>query len=324
MSSARGGVATRFFFLRPGALGDSLLLAPLLAALRQRQPAAAIVVACHPGAGRLLVQAGLVDISISQDDTALTGLYGESDGSPTLERLLEGCDVAVAWLSDPDGRVGRNLRHLVAAGSVIVTPSLPESGSATHVVDHLFSSLRPFGIVREDAPLPPLLRASAEDLGWAGHFLGVSDGPARAVVAVHPGSGGWRKNWPPARFAATIDCLEERFATVVLAGEADAEALQGVLRATKRRPLVAQNLSLNRLAALLASSAAYLGNDSGISHLAALLGTPTVALFGPTEPALWRPYGDHVIVLNWAKGGADSLSAAEVNLAVTRSAAARR
>ena len=56
---------------------------------------------------------------------------------------------------------------------------------------------------------------------------------------------------------------------------------------------------LYELACWLASARLYIGNDSGITHLAAAVGTPVLALFGPTDPAIWAPRGPHVRVLRW-------------------------
>jgi ADP-heptose:LPS heptosyltransferase len=82
----------------------------------------------------------------------------------------------------------------------------------------------------------------------------------------------------------------------------------------KASPLVADNLPLVHLAAVLKASIAYLGNDSGITHLAASLGFPTVALFGPTNPTVWGPrgpgvriiYGKNLSSLFSAEGGSES------------------
>ena len=122
------------------------------------------------------------------------------------------------------------------------------------------------------------------------------------MVAVHPGSGGVRKNWSAAAFAAVVDVVARRARVVVLGGPADVAAVAALRHASRSSPLVASDLPLPRVAGLLSRCTVYLGNDSGLTHLAALLGVPTVALFGPTDPALWRPWGRRVTVLRWAEG----------------------
>jgi ADP-heptose:LPS heptosyltransferase len=84
----------------------------------------------------------------------------------------------------------------------------------------------------------------------------------------------------------------EGHAVIVSAGPADAPAAPDALDA-----VWAADLPLERLAALIARAGAFVGNDSGPTHLAAALGRPTVALFGPTDPAVWAPLGPGVRVL---------------------------
>jgi ADP-heptose:LPS heptosyltransferase len=103
------------------------------------------------------------------------------------------------------------------------------------------------------------------------------------AVVIHPFSGGTSKNWPLDYFrslAEQLPCQVEWIA-------GPEQELEGALRFESLRDL-AEHLSGARL---------YIGNDSGITHLAAAAGVPGIALFGPTEPDIWTPRGEHVIVL---------------------------
>lgn len=102
-------------------------------------------------------------------------------------------------------------------------------------------------------------------------------------IACHPFSGSPRKNWPLARFLALRSHLPIRFCHGRKQTPPDAESVHLA--------------DLGDLAAWLSTADAYLGNDSGITHLAAALGVPAIALFGPTDPAVWAPRGEHVTVL---------------------------
>ena len=104
--------------------------------------------------------------------------------------------------------------------------------------------------------------------------------PKRNFIAIHPFSGSDRKNWPLEKF-------QQVAAGMPLPVEWAANE-QGVHRFE----------NLGDVANWLASARAFLGNDSGLSHLAAAMGTPVVALFGPTDPAVWGPRGDSVTILN--------------------------
>ncbi len=124
------------------------------------------------------------------------------------------------------------------------------------------------------------------------------------MMAAHPGSGGDWKRWPVERFAQAVDGLAEAgLGVVVIQGPADAEVVRQLrLKLRGKQPPVAADLGVEELAAFLALASCYLGNDSGVTHLAAAVGTPTVAIFGPTDPAKWGPRGQRVVVLR-AEGG---------------------
>ena len=116
-------------------------------------------------------------------------------------------------------------------------------------------------------------------------------------VALHPGSGSARKNWPLERWREVTVALPGPI-TVIL-GEAELETRGPALTAllTDPRVVPAINLRLETLVAQLARCALFLGHDSGISHLAAATGIPCLLLFGPTDPSLWAPPASTVRVL---------------------------
>jgi heptosyltransferase-2 len=121
------------------------------------------------------------------------------------------------------------------------------------------------------------------------------------LIAIHPGSGSEAKNWPLERWvevARSILSSYENRRVLLIGGEADTERisrLQAIL--PNERVRSAQHLPLVDLAARLRSCALFIGHDSGISHLAAAVGTPSLLLFGPTDPAIWAPVNRQVRVL---------------------------
>ena len=130
-------------------------------------------------------------------------------------------------------------------------------------------------------------RLALQRLGW--------DGRGRLLV-VHPGAGGRGKLWATEGFAAVLDRLarrESRLAVVVHRGPADSEAVAALSAALGRPAMVLEEPDLTVLAGALSVAAAYIGNDSGISHLAATLGVPSVVLF-TAERIIWRPWAEHV------------------------------
>ncbi len=129
-------------------------------------------------------------------------------------------------------------------------------------------------------------------------------------VALHPGSGSRAKSWPPDRFATLAQELAGPRPWLLVVGPADSEACGPLLG--RRGVVVAAGLAPRILGALLARAGLYVGNDSGVSHLAAAFGAPTLALFGPTDPAQWSPVGPAVSVLRSPTGSMEDLGLAAV------------
>ncbi|HSO71873.1 MAG TPA: glycosyltransferase family 9 protein, partial [Thermodesulfobacteriota bacterium] len=129
---------------------------------------------------------------------------------------------------------------------------------------------------------------------------GIAGPPGVLPWAIHPGSGGRSKNWPLEIFLTLADVLkaEGRCRPFFILGTVEEDISPPIAETIQARgfPLV-RHLPLNVLAGLLEISAGYLGNDSGVTHLAAALNLPTFALFGPTDPGLWGPVGKRVVIL---------------------------
>jgi ADP-heptose:LPS heptosyltransferase len=120
------------------------------------------------------------------------------------------------------------------------------------------------------------------------------------LVVLHPGAGARRKRWPGERFAEVGRRLVELgYALAITRGPADEEAVAALQASLGRTPArVLDGLPLPELAAALARAQLFVGNDSGVTHLAAMVGAPTLAIFGPFDPAYWRPIGRRVAVVD--------------------------
>ena len=314
----------RVLVLRPGALGDALLAFPALAWLRQAWPRARVTLAARADVLALAEASGLAHQTRAFDDPVWSGLWSErAERDTSLRQALGGADAAVGWLGDPDGVVERSLRALGIA-RVVIAPGRPAASSRDHVALHLARTLAPLGMAELPDSLAALARATprivpsmagarvAEAL-WQAHALA-----SARVVALHPGSGGAAKCWPADRFAAVVRLLAEAgYRPLVLEGPADRAPVARLLAACAAAcgaagpPAVARELSVEALAGVLACCAGYLGNDSGVSHLAALAGCPTLTLFGPSDPARWAPIGPRTRVCS-SPGDMDALPVATV------------
>jgi ADP-heptose:LPS heptosyltransferase len=199
--------------------------------------------------------------------------------------LLVAAGEVDAALSFDDPRVGKVLSGAPAGEPIVAWAQgvqLPEAvlvaasrpADDTHCAEYLLRSLAPLGVSQELDARPLRVQAVPSD-----------------EVLVHPGSGSRTKNWPSACFAALIGVLPR---VRMIVGEADDHAASEVERCTGRALPRLQEPTLAELAARLAGCRAYVGNDSGVSHLAGLSGAPCHVLFGPTSPAVWRPLGPRV------------------------------
>ena len=161
------------------------------------------------------------------------------------------------------------------AKCVFVDPS-PPAAWYRQITEWHFRQLRDQGVALTPVQAPP--RSSP-------------DGP----IIIHPGSGGAAKCWPRERFEKLMNALEN---IIPILGEVEAETWpQSDITRWRERYGAQMIHTLDDLHRILATARAYLGNDSGPTHLAAQMGLPTLALFGPTSPRIWGPIGPHVFLL---------------------------
>jgi ADP-heptose:LPS heptosyltransferase len=294
--STQGFHPEKILVIHSGGIGDLLLALPSMRRFRQAFPRATLEMMGRPERLALVAFDLRASFLHSIDQAGMSYFY--LDDAPLPARLGSFFSSFGRVLSF--GRLGaetlsQNLKK-AGAGGVLTLSSFPPEGGRVHVSDYLVESLRREGIGGK-MPDPPL-QLPEEASAFARNYLdGFGERGKKQILAIHPGSGSPAKNWPAKNFAAVADWAAERFGILLLTGPAE-EGGEEVRRAMKKAgPLMAENLPLISLAGLLNRSRVYLGNDSGITHLAASLGLPTVALFGPTDPAVWGPRGAAVRTL---------------------------
>jgi len=263
--------------IHPGALGDVLLAVPALRALRAAGQG--VVLAAQPRIGALLEALGVVDRHVAFDSLGLDALFVDDlSRSPRLPPLAR----VVCWFGARDPGFVRRLTTLVP-GAVVATPA----GAGRPVWEHLLESVGAGpGEWCSPVPVPDSVRAlGAEALAAAG-----ADGPPPWLV-VHPGAGSAAKRWPAEAFARVVVTLaaQRRLNVLVHQGPADAEAAVALHRHIGAGAVWLVEPTLPALAGVLARAHAYLGNDSGVSHLAAALGVPALVLFDARHLA-WQPW----------------------------------
>ncbi len=287
----------RILVLRPGALGDVLLTLPALRALESGFPGAHIEVMGNLSVVGLLPSRSVVSAVSSFDRADLAGLFQpEGEPSESLRSYLDAFDLVLSYATAVGHAFAQNLERILG-GRVRSFDPRPVPGSGVHMTEHLQQPLREMRV--PVSAEPPRLRPTESDRQqarqwWENHGLG-----DEFAVAIHPGSGSAAKNWPPQRFAAVASHLHHRgWRILLIRGPADELAGGQVQQALHEQEyILLDSLPLHLLAANLTLCRTYVGNDSGISHLAAAVGAPTAVIFGPTDPQVWAPRGEHVRIV---------------------------
>jgi hypothetical protein len=237
------------------------------------------------------------------ESRALAGFFGASGA---LDRewaeYFHGCALIISFLYDPDGIFGDNVAHCTEA-QYLEGPHRPDEQGDLHATSVLLKPLERLAIF--DADPVPRLRIRAGEVKHR-----EADGDERSgrrTVALHPGSGSERKNWPESEWFKFISELleNEDLDLLLVGGEAESERLER-LEATfggcEERIGLAHNLPLVRLAERLSTCSAFVGHDSGITHLASALGLPGLVLWGPSREQIWRPLSERIVLLRAEEG----------------------
>jgi heptosyltransferase-3 len=280
----------RFLVFRGGALGDVLLTLPVLRTLREKDSSFVELVAPFPAA--LLARLGAADSVCDLNSAAFLSLFVRGTRvDEALREKLRNADCIISYLSDPEQTISAKIK---SCGCRFIAGPFQLNQRRLPAPVQLAQPLADLGLVLAD-PIPRLFSKPQRLPGL------------RAVF--HVGSGSPAKNWPIPRWCALAARLEEHFDELLLvSGEADETPSTEFLRTYRSSRLKVQsNLPILELAQELAAAALFIGHDSGVTHLAAALGIPTVALFGPTDPLIWGPLGDHVRVVSSANGMMESM-----------------
>lgn len=273
-----------------------LLAIPALRALRRAAPRDRLGLAAQPRIGRLLETLGVVHRAIDFEALGLDALF-EAESADRRRAWPARCadhlrhaEHVVAWIGSREPIFVERLTTLVP-GSIVA----PSVGAAGPVWEHLLDSVGARAALRDCALRAPvevpatLAEESRIELvrcGWNG-----SD----PLLLVHPGAGGRGKRWPARSFAAVLEriAMLPRLTVAIHQGPADSDAVAALPKTLTARAIALREPALPLLAGIMTHATAYLGNDSGISHLAAALGVPSVVLFG-AERVIWRPWAEHV------------------------------
>jgi len=287
-----------------GALGDFINALPALSVLRKANPASRIVLVGNPLWLPLAQADGRVDRVISMESLPLyAGFQAKLPGNHRLYRFLADFDMIISWFGDAEGQWEKTLRYISQNSHVF--PLHQYRSFPGHISDYYLSTLKKAGMKHmPESPLPDL--QSGTLTSTKNQDIKELVGNNRPYLCLHPGSGGKKKNWRQENFLAVAHTFYQQWKRPVLVLLGPAEADQKEYWGREKRPflLILPDLSIIDAAYILSKAAIYAGNDSGMTHLAASLGVPIVALFGPTDPCQWAPKGVNTInILHQTPGG---------------------
>lgn len=262
-----------------GALGDFVLTLPMM----RRLPGMTTLVSAWERARlahKLLHDITPMDIQM-WEFIRLHAKGGPTSVSPAIDELFGRAHHILSFVSNGQDDWAANVARLAPQAKRIYIDPRPPDGFTGHVGDW------------------HLMQAQDQGLELDGPVEVDRGGCATGPIVVHPGSGGIDKCWPIERYEKLIAALTGRGRRVLpLLGEAEAERWPRDQLDHWTRQMGAQVFgTLHELHDALTGASAYLGNDSGPTHLAAQMGLPTIALFGPTDPKRWAPIGPAVTVL---------------------------
>lgn len=279
----------KILVIRGGAIGDFILTLPVLAALRAQFPQTRLEVLGYPHIAQLAVAGGLSDAVRAIDARPLAGFFARNGPlDPALQEYFSGFAIVVSYLFDPDGIFQTNVARCTKA-QFLVGPHRPDETAGLHATKVFLKPLERLAIFDADAE-PKLFLNSPPPLNQ---------------LALHPGSGSDRKNWPEKLWAELLHQLAAQTPLnfLLVGGEAEGDRLERLASvAPPARCAIARNLPLPELALRLRASRAFLGHDSGITHLAAAVGLPGLVLWADTTEAVWRPPSARLKILRDERG----------------------
>jgi heptosyltransferase III len=272
--------------IHQGALGD--VVTSFTSLLLLREVYSKIDLVCHHSIGLIAEKLKVINQCFSLEAAAFSYLFREKHGefNDRLITFLGYYDNIILFSFSKD--LAENIKH-VSGRKVFQIPPRPKPSKKIHVSQHLISCL-------VDAKL---LKEKTEN-----NFLDVyqdfRDPDLREKkVFIHPGSGSRIKNWPLQHFLTLGKMLsDDGLEPFFILGPAEDGVAEIILKNRFSDKQILQLFDPMKLVNILKTGGAFIGNDSGVSHLAAFIGLPTLVIFGPTQPLRWRPMGRKVETIN--------------------------
>jgi hypothetical protein len=299
--------------LHPGGLGDVILSLPAVALLREKFPAGRITMAGNTDYLVPVVRR-YVDKVVSLSALPLHGIYAGAVLPDSELRFWKSFDQIISWTGSDDPGFVQRLKTICP--TALIGAWRPVLNDSRHVSRLFIDSLgkeMASGRKAARAAICVNRQEAAQGTRWLADQGWNAKDP---LVVLHPGAGSKSKRWPLPRFISLARHLirAEGKRLLVVEGPAEEGLARGVKQALNEDgTMVAESLALSLLASVLLKSEFFIGNDSGIAHMAAALGIPVVVLFGATLPQHWAPLGPDVRILRKAENCTGCVSNSNVH-----------
>jgi ADP-heptose:LPS heptosyltransferase len=313
-----------------GALGDFIVTFPILRALKQFF--SSIHGICRASFGRLANHLNILDQHYPLDAACFATLYTDSIDPDVMELVAAYRNVLLFSFSETLEHAMRS----VNGPKVYRIAPWPEASQSVHVTEFLANHLRESGLLESKTQehfYESVFSCPTKHGGASGAIhsavpvsdvhrrrekecerqsgrkveaiqkerqrtpvkVGLQDG---AKIVICPGAGSIKKRWSLSRFIKIAETLEARgWSPGFLLGPAEKDIASELSARSRNLFKITTPQDLPALATYLQTGHGYIGNDSAVSHLAAFLQVPTVAIFGPSDPRRWRPVGPNVAIV---------------------------
>ena len=292
--------APRFLIVRLGSLGDVVHAIPAVAALKKRHPAAAIDWVVDPRYVELVKLVTVVASVVPFDPRAYLsavaawrrlGRGGDYDAAIDLQGLIKSAVLARSVRARRT--VGFSREHLREPLARFLYTETVDPGNVLHVIEKGIRLMHAVGVNDPSIAFPIAVpRSNAADAV-------VSRAASSGYVLINPGAAWPNKRWPPDRFGALAAAIRERHGlrSVVLWGPGEERAASDVVAASRGAAEQAPQTTITDILALATRASLMVSGDTGPLHIAAAVGTPIVALFGPTRTERNGPWSSSDISL---------------------------
>ncbi|MBI5375527.1 MAG: glycosyltransferase family 9 protein [Candidatus Schekmanbacteria bacterium] len=282
----------------PGSLGDFIAFLLPLKAIRDKFQSSHIELICNSDFSEIAKKGSRPDRVSSISQAGISGLFiNLPQCNQKFKDYLSGFDLIISYLDDEEGTFSGNLRNL-SSGTVISTKGNIRKLMKNNLYSHYFSPLRPLGI-KPSLSNDHLIFAENEILKGKSFLNDLGYCDTDKIFLIHPGSGSSVKNWKIENYLQLADKIRKScgFKPLFIIGPAEEYLIEPI---GYKHPVI-ENVNLLTLSSVMATvsanEGAFIGNDSGISHLAAAVGLKCYMIFGPTDPELWAPPFNNVTII---------------------------